>query len=99
MTQNPSLFKAGPALIHVQVRPTNVGGGDADEYIRGADNFRIRYVFYFYIIRTVVNYCFHDLLLLACGKEMLPRGLGYQSSLAAITDLAIGERTIRMFLN
>jgi hypothetical protein len=39
------------------------------------------------------------IFLLACGKEMLPGGLGYQSSLAAITDLAIGERTIRMFLN
>ena len=34
MTENPSFFHIGTTFIHMQVRTTDIGGGDADENVR-----------------------------------------------------------------
>src|ERR1700722_4008034 len=59
VTENASRFEIGPALVHMQVRTANVGGGDLDDHIVGLLNSGVRNIFDADVAGSVVNDCFH----------------------------------------
>src|ERR1700723_2002100 len=61
VTEDASRFEIGPALVHMQVRTANVGGGDLDDHIVGLLNSGVRNIFHADVAGSVVNDCFHGL--------------------------------------
>src|SRR3984957_12105656 len=59
VTENAPRFEIGTALVHMQVRTANVGGGDLDDHIVGLLNSGVRNIFHGDVAGSVVNNCFH----------------------------------------
>ena len=60
MTEHHALLKIGAALVHVQVRPTDIGGGDLHQHIGRVLDLGIRNIFDDDVTRSVVHKCFHS---------------------------------------
>src|ERR1700761_4225545 len=61
MAEDPASVHRGPALVHVQVGPANVRGGDPDEHIGGLYDHRVRNILDADLPGPFVNNSFHDL--------------------------------------
>ena len=72
VTEHASRFEIGPALVHMQVRTANVGGGDLDDHIVGLLNSGVGNIFHADVAGSVVHDCFHGarpLLIRVCCQK------------------------------
>jgi hypothetical protein len=60
VAEDTSRFEIGPALVHMQVRAANVGGGDLDDHIVGLLDSGVRNIFHADVAGSVINDCFHS---------------------------------------
>jgi len=63
VAKDAALLEIGPALVHVQVGPADVGAGDLDEGVGGAFDLRVWHVFDGDLVGTSIHNSFHGQLL------------------------------------
>jgi hypothetical protein len=74
VAEDLALLDTGPAFVHVQVRPADVGRRNLDDRVTGRLDARLRHFLHGHLERRLVNDCLH---------EFLPSGYGLSPNLRA----------------